>query len=283
MRAALCGLALCGLALCGLAVVAACGGGGGFPDAAGSLPPVAPGTVAIDWTLSDGSNASISCDQAGATTVHVGIVDPASGAQFSASFPCDLGGGVTGALASTTYDLRFELLGSAGELATAAAQPGIVVRPDKTTSIGALSFVVETAALRDEALALVRVHAPRIDALAARIAALKHDLRGNLPGWEGLFRVAQLANDELGLSPFEQARPPGPGWTPSPTSLIGMSAYVPARAAELARAGRVAELRGLVTDVRGRFEHGIADVDAKLGFVDARLAALAVDRARARR
>lgn len=125
-----------------IGALAACGGGGGFPDAYVPPPPQDPGTVAVDWTLQDGSGSAVTCTQASATTVQVRITDEASGDQFSSSFVCALGGAVSGSLPSATYDLAFALLAGTTTIASAPAQTGIVVAPDMTAHLGMVVFVV---------------------------------------------------------------------------------------------------------------------------------------------
>jgi hypothetical protein len=101
-----------------------------------------------------------------------------------------------------------------------------------------------------------------------RIVALKQYLRGELPGWEDNLRVAELANDELGLPPFTQVQPSGPDWKPSPASLLGIAPYVHEQADKLARSGKLDALRFLVEDERRRYSEGIARVDDRLGQVE---------------
>src|SRR5579884_1122892 len=75
--------------------------------------------------------------------------------------------------------------------------------------------------LQGELAALAASYQPLIDELFARIHHLKRDMHGQ-PGWEDAFRVAQLANDKIGLPPFEQTAPPGPEFRNSPGSLLGL-------------------------------------------------------------
>lgn len=126
----------------------------------------------------------------------------------------------------------------------------------------------DVAALRDEASAVAVFHQPVLDALVVRVHGLQRDLRTEYPGWPNMFRTAQLANDELGLPPFEQTVPPGPAWRPGPTTLLGMGAYVRTRADELATHGRRDELKFLVTDERARYDRGIASVSEHLDQVE---------------
>lgn len=131
----------------------------------------------------------------------------------------------------------------------------------------------DVAALRDDAIAVAHAQQPALDALVARIAHLKQQLRGNLPGWESALRTAELANDELGLPPFTQEQPPGPAWHPSPASLLGIAPYVERRAPELAAANRRDELEFLLRDERVRYARGIVNVGSHLDEVDRWLAA----------
>lgn len=127
----------------------------------------------------------------------------------------------------------------------------------------------DIADLRGEADAIARARQVELDALVARIATLKRDLQGNLPGWESMLRVAELANDELGLPPFTQTVPPGPAWRPSPASLLGIAPYVHDRARALIDRG---ELEHLVRDERARYTQGIAEVELRLAEVERWLA-----------
>ncbi|HEX7837118.1 MAG TPA: hypothetical protein VF469_06615 [Kofleriaceae bacterium] len=154
------------------------------------------------------------------------------------------------------------------------------------TKIGALLVVLAmgcsrpapTAVLQAQAAAIVRSRQPALEALVGRVAALKRLLRGNLPGWEAMLRNAEAANDALGLQPFTQSQPPGPGWRPSPASVLGMGPYVLVRARQLAEQGKVRELEFLVEDEQRRYRDGIADVDRRLAQIERWLAAPDVPR-----
>lgn len=122
--------------------------------------------------------------------------------------------------------------------------------------------------LRMQAATDVRLNRPVLDALVVRVAALKHRLRGDVPGWEMMLRSAESANDKLGLQPFTQPQPPGPQWRASPASLLGMGPYVLVRAQQLAEQGKLGELEFLVEDERRRYREGIAEVDRRLSQVE---------------
>jgi hypothetical protein len=126
----------------------------------------------------------------------------------------------------------------------------------------------ELDVLQAEATSVALEQQPALDALAARITALKRDMGHNLPGWETMIQYAHLANDELGLWPFTQAVPPGPGWQPSPATLLGIGPYVRTKAPELAKAGKTEELRFLVADERKRYAEGIQSVKEHLEQVE---------------
>jgi hypothetical protein len=135
-------------------------------------------------------------------------------------------------------------------------------------AIAACAGSNEVHELRVEATAIAVRYRPLLDVEVLRVARLKRELRGNRPGWENALRIAELANDELGLPPFTQVVPPGPAWRPSPASLLGIAPYVETRADELARTARLDELQLLVRDERARYAAGIAEVDDRLSQVE---------------
>ena len=52
-----------------VAGLAACGGGGGFPDATIDVGPPAPGSFSLAWSVTDTMGNAITCDQIGAQSV----------------------------------------------------------------------------------------------------------------------------------------------------------------------------------------------------------------------
>jgi hypothetical protein len=120
---------------------------------------------------------------------------------------------------------------------------------------------------RDAATAAL-LEQPVLSALAIRICSLKSEIHGNAPGWEAKWRIAELANDALGLPPFAQDALPGPTWHPVPTSLLGMGRFARARADELARDHEHAELAFLVRDERSRYARGLIEVHAYVSDVE---------------
>jgi len=120
--------------------LAACGSGGGFPDAAHSDSP-GVGEFSVAWSLTDRGAQPITCDQAGATSVLTNITNQMNGGLFSSTFDCKLGSAVSGALTPATYELRFTLLGANGALATASPQT-VALTDEHTTQLGSVVFVV---------------------------------------------------------------------------------------------------------------------------------------------
>jgi hypothetical protein len=138
VKGALVSLCLC---LCLWMMVAACGSGGGFPDASDS-PSRNPGTFTLSWVLKTSNQQVRTCAQAGATTVRVNIADRATGEHASTSFACTLGTAASGALFPSTYDLGFDLLGSAGTIQTAPAQAAVILA-DQATPLNPVVFLVQ--------------------------------------------------------------------------------------------------------------------------------------------
>ncbi len=130
----------------------------------------------------------------------------------------------------------------------------------------------EPTQLEGAAIAIAVESRPRLDALVARIVALKRELRGDRPGWQDMLRLADAANDLIGLPPFTQSEAPGPAWRPSPATLLGIEPYVRGLAPELAIGGRLDELRFLVVDERRRYDESIAAASTDLDLVERWLA-----------
>jgi hypothetical protein len=120
----------------------ACGGGGGFVDAPVIEPPPDPGTFAVDWSLKHASGSAATCMDAGATLFVANLKDQANGESSAASFNCELGGAISGALTPGTYDIGFTLAGSAGVITMGMMQMGVVIQSDTTTRILPVVFDV---------------------------------------------------------------------------------------------------------------------------------------------
>ena len=110
---------------------------------------------------------------------------------------------------------------------------------------------------------------PTLDALAVRVNALKPEMRHEYPGWVAQFRMAQMANDVLGLPPFEQMEPPVPGRQIPPATLLGMRPYVHQQCPKLAHDGHRHDLEFMLVDMRRRYDEGVAHVDDLLKPIEA--------------
>jgi hypothetical protein len=98
--------------------------------------------LSVSWMLTDANGKPVMCSQVNATTVVVDPKDTTTGSSFSASFPCGLGDAISGALPASTYDIRFYLTNSQGQLASATAQMGVVIAPDMVARLMPVTFIV---------------------------------------------------------------------------------------------------------------------------------------------
>jgi len=130
-----------GLGLLGL--LAACGSGGGFPDARGidAAPPT--GTFTLDWSVSDANNQAITCDQVGGQAVTVLAHNRAFEGGETEAFGCSSLMGQSRGLAPGTYDFMFELDASSGILATAPGQIGIDIASNENVRLAPLAFSLD--------------------------------------------------------------------------------------------------------------------------------------------
>ncbi len=127
-----------------------------------------------------------------------------------------------------------------------------------------LVFAACSHDLAREADAIATRNQPKLDALVVRIHGLQRDLRGERPGWENMLRIAELANDELGLPPFTQTVQAESQWRANPTTLLGMGTYVRKRSHEVSGTA----LQHLVDDERERYDRGIASVTTRIREVE---------------
>jgi len=119
---------------------AACGGGGGFPDAPAFQDAAAPGKFQLDWTLQDSSQQPVTCEAANATTVLVIVHDATD--TLSQPFTCALGNSVSGSIAIGTYDMQITLQGASGTIAQAPEQDGIVISSLMISTLSPVVFTV---------------------------------------------------------------------------------------------------------------------------------------------
>ena len=130
--------------------IAACGGGGGFPDAAGEPDAAPTGTLSLDWSLlkmADGT--PVGCDQVGAVTVTLLLRNLGFQGGFTEVFSCNTKTGTTGPIPLGTYDVNFELTGVSGLITTSPEQRGLVVTKDQNTPLTPVAFTVNATGMLD--------------------------------------------------------------------------------------------------------------------------------------
>lgn len=127
---------------------AACGDGGGFPDAPPIDMPPPQGTFDLAWTLKDTSGNAITCDQIGAQAVTVLTRNRAVQGGSTEVFTCGTFKGTSQGLVPGTYDMDFELGGVGGAvgtglIATSPKQMGVVIKSSENVTLAPLAFVVD--------------------------------------------------------------------------------------------------------------------------------------------
>ncbi len=129
--------------LCVLGLLAACGGGGGFPDAKPIDTAAPTATFSLAWTVSDSSNAPVACDKIGAVSVTVLAHNRAFDGGTTEVFTCATGSGMSQALPPGTYDFDFQLTSIGGTLATAPTQHGVELVDGQNVALAPLAFSVD--------------------------------------------------------------------------------------------------------------------------------------------
>lgn len=128
---------------CLLALASGCGAcdHGGFRDAA--IDAVAPGRIAVAWTLTDLNGQPIQCDQVGAGFVNLQLRNRANATGSAASFSCAMSPGIVPDLAPSVYDITFELKGVSLTTVTAPEQKGVLVESGRDTQLAPVTFMVD--------------------------------------------------------------------------------------------------------------------------------------------
>ena len=131
--------------LCLLGLVAACGGGGGFPDARVIDTPVPTATFTLAWTVVDASSQPqpVACDPIGAVSVTVLAHNRAFDGGTTEVFTCSTGMGQSQTLPEGTWDFDFQLSSASGVLATAPGQHGVVLTSGQNTALTPITFTVD--------------------------------------------------------------------------------------------------------------------------------------------
>jgi hypothetical protein len=110
--------------------LAGCGGGGHTTVVCNTAP-----AASADWVIKDQkTGATLSCDDADATTVELGL----NGTTFD--FPCSAGSGVTTEIPAGDYGADFSLLDSQGHTLSFTPAMSIRVASCGVTNLGTVSF-----------------------------------------------------------------------------------------------------------------------------------------------
>jgi hypothetical protein len=123
--------------------LAACGGGGGFPDGRPADSPGPTGTFSVTWTVSDQNNQPISCDRIAAQTMTVLTHNLAIEGGLTEPFSCSTGMGKSQGLAPGNYEMDFELAGTFGVVARGAKQAPVRIDANSNVELAPVTFQVE--------------------------------------------------------------------------------------------------------------------------------------------
>jgi hypothetical protein len=130
------------LALCALPL-ASCGDDGAPVADAGIDAPSAAGTFSLAWLISDGSN-TISCDDVGAVSVAVTVLEQGAAGGSVDAFTCDGGEAVSRQFSPGTYDMTINLRasGSRSLIAAPVQLRDIEINDGAVTALPEQTFVV---------------------------------------------------------------------------------------------------------------------------------------------
>ncbi len=124
-------------------MVAACGGGGGFPADAPIEGPPPGGNIALTWSLTDTNGQPIECGQVGGQVVTLVLRNRNVLGASTEVFTCSSLGGTTPLVAPGIYDIDFELRGTVGLLTMGGQQQGVIVTSSQTTELAPVTFAVD--------------------------------------------------------------------------------------------------------------------------------------------
>jgi hypothetical protein len=129
---------------CGLYLaLAACGGGGGFPDAPPGDGPGPTGTFSATWTVVDQNNQPLSCDRIAALTMTVLVHNLAVEGGLPEAFSCSTGMGKSSGYPPGNYEMDFELSGTFGTLARGVKQAPVRIEANTNLDLQPVTFQVE--------------------------------------------------------------------------------------------------------------------------------------------
>jgi hypothetical protein len=123
--------------------LAACGSGGGFPDARPPDGPGPTGTFSLAWSVVDQDGAPITCDEIAAQTMTVLSHNLAFDGGQTQPFTCSTGMGTSQGLTPGIYELDFELGGTFGLYARGEKQTGIQIDANANTELAPVTFEVD--------------------------------------------------------------------------------------------------------------------------------------------
>lgn len=124
-------------------LLAACGGGGGFPDAPSPDDPGPTGNFMVTWSVIDQNNEPLPCERIAAQTVTTLAHNLAYEGGTPEAFSCSTGMGTSQALVPGTYEMDFELYGVSGLLAKGEKQVPVTIAGNQTTTLDPVTFQVE--------------------------------------------------------------------------------------------------------------------------------------------
>ena len=127
----------------GFCLLAACGSGGGFPDAReiDARPPT--GTFTLDWALTDLGNNHITCDQVGAQSVTVLAHNVAAEGGLTQVFVCSTLMGTSQGLDPAVYDFDLQLAAASGILQAPPGQHSITIASGQNTPLASIVFKLD--------------------------------------------------------------------------------------------------------------------------------------------
>ena len=127
-----------------IGLIAACGSGGGFPDAKQKdSAPVEPGTIRVTWSLVDQNNATIDCSKASAISVSATLRSTQVAGGHPEAFACTAGSGESSGLPPGIWTIDWVLAGTT-DIATAPRSENIEIKSGQATDVPPLKFVVDT-------------------------------------------------------------------------------------------------------------------------------------------
>lgn len=127
-----------------LVVLAACGSGGGFPDANTIDSPPELGAFSLQWSVTDASHQPISCAQVGAAGVTVTYHNRAFAGALTEVFNCTTGSGTATRVIVGAYDFDYDLHTDKGTpLATVQGPRDVQITSGQTTALDPVTFTVQ--------------------------------------------------------------------------------------------------------------------------------------------